>query len=251
MATETVIGRTEQALSTVSTTMRYAWYSGWLPATGVDSIRSVLQARNLTGNFEAKLAYQVAAVREDNPSAPVAYGAYQSTNGAMCSGDVDISSDTTGAMLIRFGVGYDLSTGSSLGTADVHLELAYNSFGRIAARREVTVLTPDTSNYFEPLTPFLYAAHVAQVKAALIVSQSTANFQCRLAYRVATNVKEAPSSWSTTWDAWHTGDGEYNTGELAPSASMDMFLQIGLQHSMSSGTNGHAQVLAVVATRSA
>ena len=125
MATETVIGRTEQALSTLSTTMRYAWYTGWLPAMGVDTIKSVLQARNLTGNVEAKLAYQVAPVRE-----------------------------------------------------------------------------------------------------------------------------EAPSAWSTTWDAWHSGDGEYNTGELSPSTSMDMFLRIGLQHSMSSGTNGHAHVLAVVATRS-
>jgi len=249
MAINSLVGKTGRTLSTVSTTMAYEWLSDWTSAMSVDSVKAIVECRNLTGNFECKLAYQVAAIREDNPSAPVAVGAYQSTNGAMCTGSVNISSDTASAMLVRFGVGYDLSSGSSLGTADTFLEVAYNNFGRVMGRKELTVLAPDTANYFEPLTPFLHAQHVAKVKAALIVSQSSANFQCRLAYRIANLIREAPSAWSTTWDSWHAGDGEYNTGELTPSASMDMFLQVGLQYSMSSGSNGHAHVLATVATR--
>ena len=37
------IGRTERRLSTMSTTTAYAWYTSWLPAIGMDSVKGVLQ----------------------------------------------------------------------------------------------------------------------------------------------------------------------------------------------------------------
>ena len=38
------------------------------------------------------------------------------------------------------------------------------------------------------------------------------------------------------------GAGEFNPGELSPSSSSDMYIQLGLQYAMSSGTNGTANV---------
>lgn len=243
------IGRTERRLSTMSTTTAYAWYTSWLPAIGMDSVKGVLQNRNHDGNFQSRLAVQTAAVREDNPDAPTTLEAGWLGNSERCTGVVDLTSYTGPKMLVRLGVAYNLSTGSNLGSADTHLELTYNNFGRIVTRKDLRLHTPDTANYYEPLTGFLPAVHVAKAKASLVITDASANLQTRLAWRAATIGPQSPGSWSTTWDTWHSSSGEFATGELTPSVSTDMFIQIGLQHSMTSGTHGVGLVHAVVAVR--
>jgi len=78
------------------------------------------------------------------------------------------------------------------------------------------------------------------------------NFRQQLAYRTATTRLQQTSAWSTNFEgAWHTGNGEFPTGEITLSIGSAMWVQFGLEHSLSSGANGGAQVETSVAIRRA
>lgn len=225
---------------------------------GVDSIKAILRFFALTNQFQGQVAIQTAACRTDSPDAWTALD--QAASSDRCTGNLDVSSYTASKLYLRLGVAYSLSSGSTNSQADVGLRVAVKACGAIVGSATLQCLAPDTSNYFAPVTRWMPASEAAKVKAALLVSGVVGNFRCRLTYRSA---QIDPTSVSDNWAAvdleasWHTGNGEFPTGELTlptgvgVSGRIDdkMWIQFGLQYSVSSGTAGQATVSVVTATR--
>ena len=243
MALGSRIPPTENTVYPLNTTAVYKWYTDWLPALALDKIKTNLKAKNVSGNHQCRVACQTAATRGDNPDSPTQLeSSWMTGMNERCSGILDITANTNMAWLVRFGVAYNLTSGSTPGSADVGLEITYDTYGRLLGSPSFDLFAADTSNYYRILGPWMPAIHVDKVKAAIIVHNASTNFQCRLAVRTANTAIESPGAWTTTFDAWHSGAGEFNPGELSPSSSSDMYIQLGLQYAMSSGTNGIANV---------
>lgn len=233
-----------------STDAIYTWLTPWMLAPGASNAKCTLKRRAVTGNLQCQVAYQTAAVRTDKPDDPATIGAAQSGAGEYCTGKVDISAGTASKTWIRFGVAASLTQAGSPGQADVSLDSATDACGQLVGTTTVSPVTYSTTNGFVPVTGWLPALAVEKLRATIVISGLVGNFQCRLAYRVATTSKETPGAWSTTFDAWRTADGEYNTGDLTPTTGSDMWVQVGLQFANSSGTAvGQATVTSAVHAR--
>ncbi len=248
-----LLGPYQARLAAISTTVQYHWLTGWFPATGVDNIKGVLRNRAVDGNFQSRLVLQLATIRTDDPSAPVLLEAsYLQDAGERCTGVLDISNSTASKYFMRLGIAYSVHTGSSIAAADVGLELAYNSCGEIIGATSLDLVAPGTNSLHTPITGWVPAMYAAKVKAIIIVTNAIGNFRQQLAYRTATTRLQQTSAWSTNFEgAWHTGNGEFPTGEITLSIGSVMWVQFGLEHSLSSGANGGAQVETSVAIRRA
>lgn len=242
----------EAHLIVTSTDVLYYWFTGWQPAIGLDSIKSGVHLKGITGNFQARLAIQVASVRTDNPSAPALLETAYSNSPDRCSGVLDVSASTSTPMFVRFGVAYNLSSGSTPGQADVRVDLSWPACGQAAGGGTFALLAPDTNSRYQAISGWIPAIFADIVKAAIVVTATIGNFRCQLAFRTATSVKESPSAWSSNLEElWHGGNGEFTTGEKTLSVSSSMWVQIGVEYSLSSGTNGSAQVSVAAAVRRA
>ena len=251
MACGTSSAPSEQHLSTMSGTTDYAWFTSWRPATGLDFVSAVMRIKNLTGNFQGRLAIQTADTRTDNPNAPTLLEAGYTNTQDHSTGVLNVASHTAVPMFARFGVAYNLSGGGSLGAADVSLELSWVACGQMAGGGTYVIQSPNTTSHYVAVTPWIPCLHAELVKAALIVTATLGNFRCQLAYRTAATRKEFPSAWSSNWEnnAWHGGNGEYTTGELPPTLGTNMWVQIGIEHQLSSGSDGEAIVSVAVGVR--
>jgi len=230
--------------------VQYEWFTAWMPAIGFDSVQGVLKNKALTGNFESRMALQTAAIRADNPDTPVLLESSYQGSGERCSTVLNVAGDTDDKYFVRLGVAYHLSSAGNPGQADVSLELAYNACGKIIGGDVAQLFVPGTTSQYRPFTGWIPASHAAKVKAALVVLNSSANFRCQLAMRTATTSREATGSWSSNLEAlWHSGDGEFNTGEISLSNGSVFWVQFGLEYQLSSGSNGQASVSMSVAAR--
>jgi len=246
--------RSERLVTTV-TDIIYVPYVGWISALGVEKIKgALLRSASLvqgTGNHQFKLAIQVAKIRTDKPEPWKTVGpTWFDNNGEDCTQEQDISGDTDGALFVRFGIAHRLSAGTaSLGQTDCGLQVGYESCGGVIGGTTLALKTSTTEDCYSPVSGFLPAMTVDRIMASIVTTSSSGNFQCRLAYRTATASQSVPGAWSTTFDAWHAGDGEWNTGLLTPTLANDMWVQIGLQYALSSGTSpgqGTVSVLSAV-----
>lgn len=237
---------------------RYEAYTDWIPVMGLDKIKALLRLQGLTNQFQCQLAYQTAAVRTDQPDAWSTLD--QMTTVDRCTGVIDITSATAGKFYIRFGIAYNLSSGSTNSQADVSLQVSYDACGAIVGSTTLQLLAPDTSNYYMAVTGWIRAIDAAKVRAAILASGVVGNFQCRLTYRTA---QIDPATVSDNWgtvnieSSPHAGNGEFNTGELTlptgpgQTGRIDdkMWIQFGIQYSCSSGTAGQATVSVATAVR--
>lgn len=236
MACVTTTGPIQKHLDTATTTVAVYFLTGWMPAVGLDLIKGVLRIRNVTGNFQAQPCYQLAAVRTDKPEAPVLLGSLAGA-GENCSGESDISADTIDMMYIRFGVGYALSSGSTLGGGDVTLDASMLACGRIVGTFTNTFpVMSSAGSVVYPIAGFLSALEVSAWKIGVIVSGLTGNAQWRFTSRTATTSKEAPNAWSTTESYRNTDNVEVNTGEITMSIGSHMYVQPGIEVILSSGS---------------
>lgn len=237
----------QQHLVVTSTTVLYAWYTGWILCAGMKGARMVLKNKAVTGNFQSQPCIQLAAVRADNPGGASTKGALTTGAGEACTGALDLTSDTGDMFLIRFGVAYSLSSGSTAGQADVGLDVAYDQCGSLLGAYTLSLTTTTTTDAFTVLTGWVPATQASKIMAALVARSVTGNFQYRLCYRTAATSKDDPGAWSTTLHSWQ-GAGESNTGELGLTLTGVMWVQIGIQYSLSSGsTLGQATISAAIA----
>lgn len=248
-----VHNESEQAhLIATSTDVLYYWFTGWQPAIGLDDIKSGVHLKGISGNIQARLAIQVANVRTDNPSTPAILESSYSNTQDRCTGVLDVSATTSTPMFVRFGVAYNLSSGTTPGQADVSVDFSWPACGQAAGGGTFALLAPDTNSRYQAISGWIPAIFADIAKAAIVVTATIGNFRCQLAYRTATSFKESTSGWSSNLEElWHGGNGEYTTGEKTLSASSSMWVQVGIEYSLSSGTNGSAQVSVAAAVRRA
>ena len=169
--------------------------------------------------------------------------------GETCTGVIDISSSTGGNFFVRFGLAYNLSSGSTPGQADVSVELSDDSCGAIVGSAATTLQATSTADGFIAVTRWIPALQAEKLKYAVVCNSLTGLIQYRPCYRTATTSPQDPSAWSTTMDSWRT-TGEICTGELSPTVSTEMWVQGGLQTALSSGSSlGQAFFAVVVAAR--
>ena len=116
MACGGTTGNVQNHLTALSSTEAIEWFTGWMLCVGLDDAMPVMVARVATSDFfEAQIVAQVAKVRTDAPETLVHLAAVQTpTAGSFDynSGVLDLSSDTAGAMFIRFGVAYKSPAGN-------------------------------------------------------------------------------------------------------------------------------------------
>lgn len=246
----------QRSLNALPDRAAYEWFTEWMPCTGVDKFLALLVNRNVQGNFRSQVAAQWAAVRTDESGLSVTtYGSAASGAGQATINSGDISSTSDEKFFVRFGVKYDLSTGSTAASAEVQLQVAYDSCGRVVGASSEQLQATSSTNSFKALTPWLPAMHAAKVKAAMVVNSLTGDFQWRMTYRTAEHFKEVPSAWTVDWNPGAGGLNpfrtatEVNTTELAPTLTDKMWVQYGIQFNLSSTNQGQATVNAAVAVR--
>jgi hypothetical protein len=128
-------------------------------------------------------------------------------------------------------------------------EVADDGCGGVACTGSFSLQTQTTSDSFVPLSGWLSALDAEKVKLAVVCASLSGNFQWRICYRTAPTSTQEPGAWSTSFDAFR-GAGEVCTGELSPSVAADMYVQLGIQHSLSSGSAlGQATIHAVASAR--
>lgn len=222
----------------------------WVPCVGLDNIRALLLLRALSGNFQCRLAIQTAEVRTDKPNAWVLLD--QMTTADRCSGTLDISANTAGNMYVRFGVAYNLSSGTDYGAAEVQLLVSYSACGTIYGSTTLQLLSPDTNTYYAPLWDWIPIEEVPKFRFGVIQSGTDNGFKAEITYRTATIEPEGVTvAWGTVvLDAFVTGDDERCTGDLTlPTASTGsvagkMWVQPGIGYSSSGGgANGTVTVI--------
>lgn len=240
----------KRLLALSSSEVQYEWFTAWMPAIGLDEVQGVLKNKAVTGNFESRMAMQAAAIRTDNPDSPILLESSYTGSGERCSSVLAITSDLTSKYFVRFGVAYHLSSGSTLGQSDTSLEVAYNSCGKIVGGDVIQLFAPSTTSLYRAFTGWIPAIHAAKAKAALVVQNASANFRTQLAVRTATTSREVTSAWSSNLEGtWHSGNGEFNTGEVALSLGSAYWVQMGLEYQMSAGSNGEATASMSVSVR--
>jgi len=256
MACGGVTSEITKRLITTETDDVFVPYTGWMSSLGVEKVKAVLMRSSSsvqgTGNHRFKLAIQVAKVRTDKPEAWKTVGTTWFDNaGEDCTLEQDVSSDTDTALFIRFGVAQKLSSGAAtLGQTDVLLQVGYESCGALVGSATLALKTRTTEDCFTPVSQWLPAMTVDRIMAAIVATSESGEFRCRLAYRTASASKNVASAWSTTFDAWHTGPGEWNTGLLTPVLANDMWVQVGIQYALATGTAlGQATVSVAAAVR--
>lgn len=242
MSCGSVLPASQVSLSAMSGLTAYHWTTAWAPCTGLSSFDATLKAKAVSGSFRCQVVVQYAAVRADDPDAPSSVGSALTGAGESLTSSGDISGTTSTKMWRRYGIKYDLTAGSAA-TADVELQVAENSCGQVLATWSGVLVASSTTRAYQEIGMWVPAILAQKIKAAIVVNSLSGNFQWRLTYRTATTSKESPSAWTSDWDTTNNPDrtaGEVNTGELSPSLSGKMWVQIGIQYNLSGATAGQA-----------
>jgi hypothetical protein len=232
----------------------FAWFTGWIPSTGLAGFDALLNLLNVQGNFRAQVVAQYAQVRTDAPDAPTVYGTAQGGAGARVVQSGDIKTTTGTKLFVRFGVKYDVSSGTNAASADVELQIAYDICGQVVGSFADQLVATSETKIFIALTPFVPSIQAAKMKAAVIVNGLGGNFKWRMTYRTAEFFPASPDAWQADWDSPNNperGATEVNTGELSPTTTGKMWVQFGIMIYLSTGytTPGQATVQATVMVR--
>ena len=246
MSCSTMLPPTQLTLVSMSTTKRYTWFTGWMPAMAMDAASATLKLVGVLGAFRGQVAYQLATNRIDKPSAPVAIGSQQSTDGEYFYSTTDFGLDaaTPGVTFIRFGVAHDISTSPNQGVAEATLQVGFKQCSVHLAAWTAHLQTLTTSSQYIPITGWMHTLGVVKVQGTITVTSLVGNFRMILTYRTATTSTESPGLWDSTGiGSAITADGESNTGELSVTTTGKMWIQIGIRYELSSGSSlGQADV---------
>lgn len=235
----------QRSLTALDGVVQYAWMTDWMLLPGMDTITAVLKAKAVSGNFRSQLAMQLAAVRTDNPNSPSTLASAHNNAGEWPEQAVDVATGTTGYMWVRFGVAYDLHTGTTAAKADVELQVSFNACGGVVGAINQQLVAATATDSFVAITAFLATISAAKIRAALSATSLTGDFRWRLAYRTAaTNVQNA-DAW-TSLGSWQTA-GEVNTTDLTPTLTGKMWVQFGIQFALSGATPGQASISGAIA----
>lgn len=252
-----LIPETIQRLQHASTTVRYAWFTEWRPAIGVDKAKVVIKVRATAGaqTLSVQPAIQVAAVRTNNPDAATTFGSAQSGAGELVTANEDISGTTVGKSFVRFGVAYKAEANGEA-QADVSVTICLETYGKIVATKTLQLIAPgvfDTAGpYYAPISGWLPSPMVSKIAAAFVNTNVTGTFKVGLVYQLANTSVENPGSWSAVVGGLF-GSGEAHTASeyaVTYSATPEMWVRLGIKYlNDSSGANNQGVVTVSVAIR--
>lgn len=238
----------ERHLAATSTTVLYAWLTGWQSADGVDSIRAVIKTKNAVEAFQWQLAIQYAEVRADAPSAPVLpLNTWNDANQDTQTGEVSVSGSTATNRLFRIGIAYR-SSYATVSQGDVGLIASWKSFATPMGAKRVTLAVADLGTKYEALTEWFPATLMAKIKAAFVMNSITgnlSNFRYRLAYQTAGAIIQQPNAWVEAEQTWTTPSVSYNernTHELTVSTA-DMWIRLGVAYGHTSGVDSNTTAI--------
>lgn len=209
-----------------SPTTGYAWENTWNACMGVASVGFLADVRNVSASGGAspgvslKPAIQLAAVRQDRPSA----GAAITAGSAITANGTTQYRETLGgasSFFWRRGFSFKLTgVGATFGYAEVKLYTSFRACGTVFAPKEL-VFNPfddNTEASYLPLTGPFSAIGVDKAKLAIVgLANSSSTMQYSLAAR-AFNDPMARGGWTDILAFANpsptTGDFEANTGEV-------------------------------------
>ena len=241
----------EQHLVATDTTHRFEWFTDWVPAIGVDSIRAVLKGTNTDSGLNYRVAYQMTPIRVDNPGSPSNVGATQTGSGGYCTATQGIT--TSGMRFIRFGVEF-WSGSSTVTQGDISLWVSWNCVGSPVSTTTIQVDADNVVDRIAILTPWIPRIYAAKVQAAIVGTGVTGlgTIRYELVAQTAPSSFENPSAWDTSIHSPQTfsSNTEYNTGDLTLTSSNDMWVRFGLAYGLSTGTDQTTAIItATVAVR--
>jgi hypothetical protein len=210
----------------------------------LSSFDAVVKAKAVSGSFRCQVVVQYAAVRTDEPDSPSSVGSALTGAGEALVSSGDISGTTANKMWRRYGIKYDLTSGSAA-TADVELQVVENTCGEVLTSWSGVLVASTSTRAFQEVGMWVPASLAKKIKAAVVVNSLSGNFQWCLTYRTATTSKDVPDAWTADWDTLRTAT-EVNTGELSPTLTGKMWVQIGIQYNLSGSTPGQAFVQIVL-----
>jgi len=205
----------------------------WRPVPGITQMAFNMMITGKVGNFNAQPGYQLAAVRPDVPDAPVAVGSMVGTGPYNLVGLSGSSlPDVSAKFFWRFGIFYK-STDGAMASADVGLDVALNTVGRVLGKGVVDVnpFNNNTDTYIWPVTPFFSNAGSDNVKAAISVLNSrNGDMQTRLFVRFGNDRMGPSTAWTALEGGWVTasiGNSSRNTDEK-PMGVNKFWAQLGI-----------------------
>jgi hypothetical protein len=214
-----------------------------------------LKLSNMVNNMRVVLATQVAEVRIDRPSAPVPLAGFtpHSADGDYyySAGDIGVAALVAGQTFIRFGLSQTVSSAPNTGRADANLQVASRQLGRLIAPWSGHLVATTTTSQFVPIARWMPAPSVVTFAGTYILTSVTGNFQMRLTYRTAATSPDNADAWASGFGSF-IPSGEDNTGELTPTTTGKMWIQLGVEYSLSAGTTpGNADLMVLVGIREA
>ncbi len=129
--------------------------------------------------------------------------------------------------------------------------MAYARCGELIGSGNWQINSTTTSEQFQVISGWLPTILVEKVKLAAICAGLTGNLEWRLAYRTAATQKSLPSAWSNVTDASAPyGTGEINTGDLALTLSLKMWVQFAVSYKVPAvGDSGQASLTTALGVR--
>jgi hypothetical protein len=222
------------------TSTQYEFFTGWFLATGVDSIRAAIKQDDTSGLVQTQLCIQVAANRPDLPGTITTFGS-MSSSAAYSTGDASVTSALATQQWFRVGVAYKLSSATGLPGVNIGLEAHWQQLGSLIETRRISVETNTTSARYVAVTDWFPRKFASKVKVAFDVNGSGTTLQYQVALQTATHSVQLPGSWDTTGFTANTypagGPTEYNTGEVTPASSNDMWIRVGVLYQLSAGSS--------------
>lgn len=212
----------------------------WMIAAGADTLRTMLDLRQLAGALGAKICWRTAAVRTDLPDA-WQYGTARTTADSFVE-DIDLTS-TTNKLWIQLG----LATAASSGVAEALATLKGSllTHGVLIGTRTVEILpTVNTSQTaYVPVGEPFPAVGLSKMLFGIVVSGVAGTLNYGVSWRGMDFDVERPDAWSafTSGDSWSgiTTDELNNTGLLSASFGSPGMIQAGLKWS---GTSAQATI---------
>lgn len=260
MSCVTVLPSVELSLHTYTTTVQHVPTTDWVPALGVDAAAVALNLRNLTGQFGGRPYYETADVSTDKPNAPTDFSAAVASSAGYTNYRQTLS--ITSSFWVRFGAAHANASGTTLGTAEVGLQVTLQSCSRMFGTAQFsihpgTVSSSDinvfTATNWEP------AVGLAKLMAAITVMNNASTYlEYQLYMRTALD-QRAPNGWVAmeggTWTNPSTANTERNTTALSVPAGANItdnvWFQLGVAFRKKSGAGGNPQAdIAIVSAGS-
>jgi len=236
-----------------SPSARYVWITGWQPAIGLDKVKPLTGVLKPVGSGTPKhaLILQTATVRATDPDTPVVIGTTHTDAGAYTEAPIDITDNTDGKALVRFGV--KIWTDSNDVEADLQAQLRIERYGKVVANKTITCVVPGAATSYAVLTDWLPTPMVSKMTAAFIVTNAHADFRYKPVWQLVPTTKDSSTlgAWTDDGSGWKSA-AELCTSEIPIAVSQqdqEMWVRFGVQFTSNSAANITGTLAVVIGIR--